>query len=71
MNEQGDEGTDRFLRVLLELAVAHCLASEQPLQPLSPPPAGQPALPDSTPLPSGTFASESSCSTRIPDTNER
>lgn len=25
---QGDEATDRFLRMLLELAVAHCLASE-------------------------------------------
>lgn len=44
---QGDEGTDRFLRVLLELAVAHCLASEQPLPPLSPPPAGQPPAIDS------------------------
>lgn len=28
MITQGDEATDRFLRVLLELAVAHCLASE-------------------------------------------
>ena len=25
---QGDEATDRFLRILLQLAVAHCLASE-------------------------------------------
>ena len=53
MHAQGDDLTDRFFRNLTELAVIHCLNSQQPGQPAAQQQPGQPA--GAPPLPALNF----------------
>ena len=53
VHAQGDDVTDRFFRNLTELAVIHCLNSQQPGQPAAQQQPGQPA--GAPPLPALNF----------------